>query len=290
MKKSVILILIMVGALICSWHHQADARYRELTVSEKKVLRIAEALSEAGAVLSKYIGPATATVEVLNPVSERHRKGELLGNGSCVFIYSDNYNAYVLTNWHVVKKYWASVNDGNVRNDLKLRIAHSFEEDGEISHYEAEYIDSLPAGPDYALLKVFGRNFPESGFSYLKLGDSDKIRSGHRLFAIGSPFNLKYTFIDLMVSTIAPTVDNYSKKNKSLIQVAGAINPGMSGGPVVNLRGELIGLMVANMTNEYKIDEEDKKLLKRINNTNIGFVTPINLAKDFIKKYVPEVK
>jgi S1-C subfamily serine protease len=244
-------------------------------------------MSTAGHIMTLAVGPATATVEVLWPENEQRAKGLLYGNGSCGFISP----RYAITNWHVVKKAYDSIYDKNPdpASDYTIRIAYFPTERGEIKYYKARIIDGLPAGPDYALLEVEGFDFP-----YLPLGDSSRLLSGQQLFTVGSPFNLKLTPCWLMVANTRPTMPYIDKRNPNLIQVIGPINPGMSGGLVVNIKREIVGLMVSVDVIRESMEEGGKKISsnhgKYVTNTNIGYITPINLAKNFLAAYVPEAR
>lgn len=250
-------------------------------------LDVVDSMSMAGHIMAQAVGPATATVEVLWPENQQRSKGLFYGNGSCGFIGP----RYAITNWHVVKKVYDSMHDKNPdpSNDFTIRIAYSPTERGEIKYYKAKVIDGLPAGPDYALLEVEGGNFP-----YLPIGNSRELLSGQWLFAIGSPFNLKFTPCWLMVANTGPTMPNFGKRNTDLIQCIGPINPGMSGGLVVNTRREVVGLMVSIDVIQESLKENGEKIEtnhgKFVTNTNIGYITPIDLAKNFLAKYVSGTK
>lgn len=98
----------------------------------------------------------------------------------------------------------------------------------------------------------------------LSLGDSEKVKVGQRVLAIGNPFGFSNTLTTGIVSRI-----DYSKKK---IQTDAAINPGNSGGPIINIQGEVIGI-------SQSIYNPDNN----ISNIGIGFAVPINEAKSFIK-------
>lgn len=86
---------------------------------------------------------------------------------------------------------------------------------------------------DVAVLKIEGDKLP-----FLTLGDSDKIRAGEWVIAIGSPFNLENTVTAGIISAKARDTGEYLP----LIQSDVAVNPGNSGGPLINMRGEVIGI------------------------------------------------
>ena len=113
---------------------------------------------------------------------------------------------------------------------------------------------------DLALIKIDTKK----QLPTLSLGDSENIRVGQKVLAIGNPFGFNNTLTTGIISRI-----DYSK-NK--IQTDAAINPGNSGGPIINIKGEVIGI-------SQTIYNPDNN----ISNIGIGFAIPINEAKNFIK-------
>ncbi|MDF6936597.1 trypsin-like peptidase domain-containing protein, partial [Escherichia coli] len=98
--------------------------------------------------------------------------------------------------------------------------------------YKAKLI-GLDKRTDVALVKVEATGLPS-----LKLGDSDKVRVGEWVLAIGSPFGLDNTVTAGIVSAKGRDTGDYLP----FIQSDVAVNPGNSGGPLINLRGEVIGI------------------------------------------------
>ena len=127
--------------------------------------------------------------------------------------------------------------------------------------YKAEIIKKFGDNKDIALLKV---NVPYP-LKTVKLGDSAKIKVGDSVLAIGNPFGFNGTLTKGIVSRI-----DYSKNR---IQTDAAINPGSSGGPLLNKHGEIIGINQAI----YNPDNN-------ISNIGIGFATPVNLIKEYLSE------
>ena len=127
-------------------------------------------------------------------------------------------------------------------------------------NYDAKIIKHLGQNKDIALLKI---NTAEK-LKTVKLGDSEKVKVGQKVFAIGNPFGFSGTLTQGIVSRIDYT--------KGRIQTDAAINPGSSGGPLLNVNGEIIGINQAI----YNPDNN-------ISNIGIGFATPINLVKEYIQ-------
>jgi serine protease Do len=153
------------------------------------------------------------------PQEERVQRG--VGSG---FIISDD--GFVLTNAHVVEGADEVVVTLTDRREFKAKVLGS------------------DARSDVALLKVDGRNLPS-----VRIGDSSKIRVGEWVIAIGSPFNLENTVTAGIISAKARDTGEYLP----LIQSDVAVNPGNSGGPLINMRGEVIGInsQIATLSGAY---------------------------------------
>ena len=129
--------------------------------------------------------------------------------------------------------------------------------------YNAKVIRRFGEKKDIAILKI---NSPTE-FKTVKFGDSEKIKVGQKVFAIGNPFGFNGTLTQGIISRIDYT------KNK--IQTDAAINPGSSGGPLLNKNGEIIGINQAI----YNPDNN-------ISNIGIGFAIPINTIKDYLNNNI----
>ncbi|MDR6581981.1 serine peptidase [Herbaspirillum sp. BH-1] len=134
------------------------------------------------------------------------------GVGSGFIISADGF---ILTNAHVVEgasEVYVTLTD---KREFKAKIVGS------------------DTRTDVAVLKIDGSNLPR-----LNMGDSDKIRVGEWVLAIGSPFGLENTVTAGIVSAKARDTGDYLP----LIQTDVAVNPGNSGGPLINLKGEVVGI------------------------------------------------
>lgn len=125
--------------------------------------------------------------------------------------------------------------------------------------YKAKVVKKTGEKKDIAILKIFAP-YP---LKTVKLGDSTKIKVGDSVLAIGNPFGFNGTLTKGIISRI-----DYSKNR---IQTDAAINPGSSGGPLLNVHGEIIGINQAI----YNPDNN-------ISNIGIGFATPVNLIKEYL--------
>lgn len=157
------------------------------------------------------------------------QKREQRSGGSGVIISGDGY---IVTNNHVVE------------NASKLRVKLN---DGRM--FDAKIIGSDPT-TDVALIKVEAENLPT-----LTFGSSDALRLGEWVLAIGSPFDLQSTITAGIVSAKARKLDVIPSEFRieSFIQTDAAVNPGNSGGALVNTRGELVGIntVIKSSTGSY---------------------------------------
>lgn len=124
--------------------------------------------------------------------------------------------------------------------------------------YRAKIVQNGTKNKDLALLKIISKE----KFTTVKLGNSSDLKVGQKVLAIGNPFGFNGTLTQGIISRI-----DYAK-NK--IQTDAAINPGSSGGPLINTSGEVIGINQAIFNPD-----------NNISNIGIGFAIPINIAKEF---------
>lgn len=128
-------------------------------------------------------------------------------------------------------------------------------------NYSAIVLAILKNKNDLALIKID----PKEDLQLAKFGNSDEVKVGQRVLALGCPFGFRDTLTVGIVSRI-----DY-ERNK--IQTDAAINPGCSGGPLLNLKGEIIGI------NQSIYNPDNNR-----SNIGIGFALPSNYAVDFIAK------
>lgn len=128
-------------------------------------------------------------------------------------------------------------------------------------NYNARVLKKFGENKDIALLKI---DVPMD-LKTVKLGNSEKIKVGQKVLAIGNPFGFNGTLTQGIISRI-----DYAKNR---IQTDAAINPGSSGGPLLNKNGEIIGINQAI----YNPDNN-------ISNIGIGFAIPINAVKEYLNE------
>ena len=178
---------------------------------------------------------------------------EKWGSGTGIIVSS---NGFILTNQHVV---------GDKNNKVYVTL-----EDGSSNSGNVVWVN---IDLDLAIVKI-----NKTGLNAAKLVDSDDIKVGEQVFAIGNPlgFEFQRTVTSGIVSAVNRTIkideEETSTYMEDLIQTDASINPGNSGGPLINLNGEVMGV------NTIKIDSAE----------GIGFAIPINIIKPIINKFVEE--
>ena len=167
---------------------------------------------------------------------------ERVGSGSGVIIREDGY---IVTNNHVI--------DDATKIEVTLNNNQT---------YQATLVGTDPA-TDIALLKI-----DATGLPMIPFGDSDKLRLGEWVIAIGSPYDLRSTITAGIVSAKGRSMPNYTGEFKveSFIQTDAAVNPGNSGGALVNKEGQLVGINTAiySQTGSY---------------SGYSFAVPVNIVK-----------
>ena len=143
----------------------------------------------------------------------------LRGAGSGVIVTPDGY---IVTNNHVI--------DG--ANEIEVTLNNN-------QTYKAKLIGTDPKA-DIALIKVDGKDL-----NYIPFGNSNNLKVGEWVLAVGNPFNLTSTVTAGIVSAKARDLATNMGQPQSYIQTDAAINPGNSGGALVNINGELIGINTA---------------------------------------------
>ena len=206
-----------------------------------------------------YDAVSPGVVGVLNYIEVQSEKGktidELYGSGTGFVVSSEGY---ILTNAHVVEG--ASKVTVKVFGEEEERVATLIGSDTET---------------DIAVLKVEGAQLQP-----LKLGDSDAVRVGEYVLAIGNPLSTDelantITFGIISATKREVTIDNYTN---SYLQTDAAINFGNSGGPLINLNGEVIGINSAKT-----ITAGYDELGNAVSAEGIGFALPINQVQKIME-------
>ena len=183
------------------------------------------------------------------PGQQKSRKRNRAGLGSGVIINSKK--GYIITNNHVIAK----------AKDIKVKL-----QDGR--EFKATLVGSDPAS-DVAVIKIL----PDK-LHAIKFSDSDKLRVGDFVVAIGNPFGIGQTVTSGIVSALGRSglgIEAY----ENFIQTDASINPGNSGGALVNLKGELIGINTAIIGSR-----------GGSGSVGIGLAIPVNMALDITKQLI----
>lgn len=203
-----------------------------------------------------YKNVSRGTVAILTDIAS--------GSG---FVYDGN--GHVVTNYHVVEG----------ANSVEVRFTSGFMAYATVVGID---IDS-----DLAVIKV---DAPASELAPLPLGDSDVLKVGQTVIAIGNPFGLESTMTVGIISALGRTLDSMrvspdgaSFSAGDVIQTDAAINPGNSGGPLFNINGEVIGINRAIRTTNFT--EEGEPI-----NSGIGFAVSINIVKRVVPFLISDGK
>lgn len=181
---------------------------------------------------------------------QRQQTRKVTNLGSGVIATSDGY---ILTNNHVIEG----------AEDILVKLSDNKEYKGKVVGKDKR--------TDLAVIQIDEKNLPT-----IKWGDSDKLRVGEVVLAIGNPYGLNQTITMGIVSALGRSgigITDY----EDFIQTDAAINPGNSGGALVNTRGELIGINTAifSTTGGYQ---------------GIGFAIPVNMAKNIMNSIINQGK
>ena len=215
------------------------------TDNDSTTLTAAEAIEK--------VKPAVVTISTKTIVSSSNsifssgQQEEQEGIGSGFII---NEEGYILTNYHVV--------EGST--EVKVLLSTGEEVDATVVNYDEE--------KDIAMVKLAdGTKVP----GVAELGNSDAVYAGEEVIAIGTPLSKEFSATSTkgIVSAVNRDVETDTGTTMNLIQTDAAINPGNSGGPLINSKGEVIGINTAK-----KVGEDIE---------GIGFAIPINDAKDRIE-------
>ena len=236
------------------------------------------AISPADAtVLVRLVGSVRAEIDNVGQKSVITRDSVEIGSGSGFVISPDGH---VLTNEHVVNNTEITINEPNRKVVIRLNVSRievcfppeSAAARGGSTPCATATIAAADPDLDLAVLFVGGSNQP-----YLALGDSDVVTPGQPVQALGFPFgrtlDIGRDTLDAVVPEITTTVGTISALRannageRRFLQIDGNVNPGSSGGPIVNKDGFVVGVVVARLRDA----------------SNIAFAIPINQAKSFIE-------
>jgi serine protease Do len=255
-KNAMRVVVLLLCLLSCPVIAGADDKplWTELPAAKKETgssgrvprntfARLAERLS--GAIVhvevtrrSRSTGRQWPTFDWWHRQQSRDKETTGIGTGFII-----NPDGYVLTNNHVVE------------NSRSLRVRTVNDEE-----FDARLVGADPL-TDLALLRIEG----EGPFTAAPLGNSDDLRIGEWVIAIGSPFGLDHTVTAGIISATGrkEVIPGKGLLYANFIQTDASINPGNSGGPLINMHGEVIGINTAIV----------------VTGQGIGFAIPVNMSK-----------
>ncbi len=195
------------------------------------------------------VAPAVVTVSTKGVATfNGFFQQEVEGIGSGFII---NEDGYILTNYHVIEG----------AKEVSVTLSDNTTVSAKVVNYDANQ--------DVAMLKITDENVKVPAVA--ELGDSNALQQGEEVIAIGTPLSadLSQTVTNGIVSALNRNVETESGVVLNLIQTNASINPGNSGGPLVNTKGQVVGINTMKMSGE--------------NTEGIGFAIPINDISDKIE-------
>lgn len=256
-------ILLILVFVVCS----------SICVGQDTDVEVAVKVSNAFNAVAKKAYPCTVVIHNIQDVSKRNRFGfsanpygnvekketnyRAVASGSGFFIREDGY---IITNHHVIagaEYLRVKLKDGTIYDGLK--------------HRGSVKIIGTDEDSDIAVLKVTtNRKFP-----FLKFANSDKVKIGQWAIAIGAPFSLEYTFTVGVVSQTRRRGFFKGRTFENYIQTDASINSGNSGGSLLNIYGEVIGV------NDFIVTDGRAR-----NSAGLGFAIASNLADRISKQLI----
>lgn len=215
--------------------------------SKSEDLNVTEAVAEKA--LPSVVGITATTTTVSENIFFGQQEQETSGVGSGIIV---DEAGYILTNSHVIMD--------SEETELTVVLSDGRETKGTVEWFDASL--------DLAIVKI-----NESNLTAAELGDSDDLKIGQYVAAIGNPLGLEFQgsvtqgVVSGLDRTITASSDNKEVQMENLIQVDAAINSGNSGGALLDSKGQVIGINTA----------------KAESGENMGFAIPINTAKPIIE-------
>lgn len=262
-------LLVVAGAFVAVWAYSTFVeKQKVVTITEKQPMRYATLAADSGVQLPDLTFAAEKSIHSVVHIATQSVRGGGWSSGNPFFdeffglrnqqpqiaqgfgsgvIISEN--GYIITNNHVIE---------NAQN-IKVILNDKRE-------FVAKLIGTDPS-TDIALLKI-----DADGLQFLTYGDSNTLQLGEWVLAVGNPFNLTSTVTAGIVSSLGRNLrineDQYSIE--SFIQTDAAVNPGNSGGALVNQQGNLVGIntAIASRTGSY---------------TGYSFAVPVTIVKKVVE-------
>lgn len=267
LKNALMTLILMSLTSICSifiykMYEEIDINtYETQGIEAQKTIKTLDEKKEEGRQIADIVENVTSCVVGISKIKNAGNTIFLkdgtttLGLGTGIIV---SENGYILSNSHVT---------GEKYSNCYITLENG-------RNYTANVVWS-DANLDLSICKISVKNLP-----YATFGDSNNIRVGEGVYAIGNPIGYEFqrTVTAGIISAVNRTVrideNNTSIYMENLIQTDATINPGNSGGPLINLDGNVIGITSVKITSA----------------EGIGFAIPINIVKPIIESYLKEDK
>jgi S1-C subfamily serine protease len=270
MKKVILCCIVsaIFGGAIAAWLIDNNTNLISSAVSEEFRGRTVPVLPVAAAAgltpeeltnMRVYDGANRGVVNVVTKTVSYDRffmlptPAEGAGSGSVL-----DKAGHILTNYHVIedaKEIWVTLPGGK-------------------EPFKGELVGQDPDN-DIAVLKI---NAPQEELFPVPIGTSDNLHVGQRVYTLGNPFGLEGTLTTGVISNLNRTLPSRTGRDmKSIIQTDAAMNPGNSGGPLLDTSGRLIGMNVAIAT-------------KSGQNAGLGFAIPVNRIRQVVPQLIENGK
>ncbi len=273
MKKLILLCVVsaLFGGAVAAWLVDSQTHLINSTVAQELRAPVSAAPIIPAAIppgpgltpeeltnIRVYDGANRGVVNVLTKTKTYDRffmlpsESEGAGSGSVL-----DKSGHILTNYHVVED----------ANAVLVTLPGG-------KDYEGELVGTDPDN-DIAVLKI---NAPPEELYPVPIGSSENLRVGQRVYTLGNPFGLEGTLTTGIVSNLNRTLPSRNgREMKSIIQTDAAMNPGNSGGPLLDTSGRMIGMNVAIAT-------------KTGQNAGLGFAIPVNRIRQIVPQLLAHGK
>jgi serine protease Do len=269
-------VLLIVLVFLFNSHPGTAAEDNPSDALIKPELKSLQALNDAYAELAKIAIPSV--VKIKSEATPKQAKQGSRRGSERFFPFDDDFFGFDIPQNQTPKRGWGSGfivdKEGHIITNNHVitgadTITVTLDDKRE---FKASLVGTDPE-TDIAVIKIDRDNLPIA-----KLGDSDKIRVGEIVMAVGSPFELTRSVTTGIISATGRSgldILDY----EDFIQTDAAINPGNSGGPLTNIRGEVIGINTAIATGGLSSG-----------NVGVGFAVPINAAKNVLDQLLNKKK
>ncbi len=209
----------VVAGSLAAWAIMGRTQSAPIVAAQTPLITYAQEAESSAAAVYQAVAPSVVTIMV----RDDERPGQM-GTGTGIII---DEQGHILTNNHVI-------------SDVDRVLVQLL--DG--STVFADIIGRDP-GTDLAIIRA---KFPPGTLNIARFGDSQAVQPGDPVFAIGAPYGLSHSITAGIVSGVGRTYLNQGRRVRGAIQSDASINPGNSGGPLLNAKGEVIGITTAIQT------------------------------------------